>query len=195
MTATIVLVRHGETQPNVDGTLLGRRDVELTDRGRAQVDALAVLLAPEDVRAVVSSPLRRATATAAGIAAPHGLEVVTDDRWIELDYGDWEGRGLAALDAAESARWRRDPGFAPPRGESLVRLQARVAAACRDLSRDDGLVIVVSHVSPIKAAVSWALDVGPEIAWRTHLRVAAVSRIVVRDGRTALLTFGETSHL
>jgi probable phosphoglycerate mutase len=196
----IALVRHGETQPNVAGALLGRTDVDLTEHGREQADSLARLLTTEPVVAVVSSPLRRAVATAAAIAAVHKLTVEVDERFIELDYGAWEGLTPAQAGSEGWRRWRSDPAWAPPGGESLVALQARVQAACRSVAGrlagdDTGVVVVVSHVSPIKAAVAWALAVGPDIAWRMHLRLASVSRLGLRSGTPFVLTFDETGHL
>jgi probable phosphoglycerate mutase len=194
----IAFVRHGETAPNVAGALLGRTDAELTDRGRAQAAALAALFASAPVLAVVTSPLRRATATAEVIAGPHGLAVDIDERLIEIDYGSWEGKNPAELGSAGWERWRLDPSWAPPGAESLTALQARVVPACADLAAREaagGVVVAVSHVSPVKAAVAWALAVGPDIAWRMHLQVAAVTRIGVRAGLPFLLSFNETAHL
>jgi len=197
----IAFVRHGETQPNVAGALLGRTDVALTDHGRAQADQLAALFATERVVAVISSPLRRAVATAAAIAAVHKLTVEVDDRFIELDYGEWEGLTPAEAGADGWRAWRSDPAWAPRGGESLRALQDRVERGCRDLAvrltadgfDDAGVVVVVSHVSPVKAAVAWALDVGPQIAWRMHLRLASVTRIGVRGDVPYVLTFDETA--
>ncbi|HUS60853.1 MAG TPA: histidine phosphatase family protein, partial [Acidimicrobiales bacterium] len=56
-------------------------------------------------------------------------------------------------------------------------------------------VVVVTHVSPLKAALAWALGVGDEIAWRVHVTPASVARIGIRSNGPALLTFGETAHL
>jgi broad specificity phosphatase PhoE len=196
---TLVLVRHGRTTANASGLLLGRADPPLDDTGRAQADALAVHLQAVDVQAVVSSPLRRAVATAEAIARRHGAEVRVDDRWIELDYGSLDGALPADVAADVWRTWRADPAFRPPGGESLTDLGTRVRTSCEELSRlaTEGAVVVVSHVSPIKAAVAWALRVGDEIAWRMHLDVASITRI--RAGPTGhgpvLLSFNENAHL
>ena len=187
----IALVRHGETATNRDGRLLGRADPPLTDAGAAQAEALGerFAMSPRPL-AVVSSPLQRAIATATAIAVPLDLEVEVDDRLVEIDYGEWDERGFADVPAEEMRKWRADPAFVPPGGESLVAVQARVAACADELlaRADDGLVVAVSHVSPIKAIVAWALGVGPEIAWRMRLDLASVTRI---DRGPTLLTFNE----
>jgi probable phosphoglycerate mutase len=189
----IALVRHGETATNRAGRLLGRADPPLTDTGRTQAAEVgAALAAGMHPVAVVSSPLQRALETAAAIAAPIGLEVERDERLIEIDYGEWDERGFDDVPAEEMRRWRGDPTFAPPGGESLTAVQQRVSQCAAELlaRSGDGLVIAVSHVSPIKGAVAWALGVGPDIAWRMRLDLASVTRI----GRgPSLLTFNEVT--
>jgi len=183
----IVFVRHGETAPNRKGLLLGRSDPPLTERGREQADALAARLAGLAPVTVLSSPLGRALATAAPIAAATGCSVELDDRLVEIDYGEWDGQPLAQLTAEVVTQWRADADFAPPGGESLRMVGARVAGFCQEhLGRD--IVVAVSHVSPIKAAVTWALGVGDELAWRMRLDVASITRI---DLGPVLLAFNE----
>jgi probable phosphoglycerate mutase len=189
----IALVRHGQTQPNREGLLLGRSDPPLTDTGRAQAEDLAAEFRGAPIERVVSSPLDRARATAEMIAATRGIAVEVDERLIELDYGAWEGQPLSALPRELLAEWRVDPRFAPPGGESLRAVGERVASFCdNELRHASALTVAVSHVSPIKAAVAWALNAGDELAWRMRLDVASVTRI----GRgPVLLSFNETGHL
>lgn len=188
---TILVVRHGRTAANAGGLLLGRHDPSLDDRGRAQARALAAALAVPDL--VVSSPLARARETAEAF----GLPVVVDERWIELDYGDWDGRPIGEVSAQEWVTWRADPGFCPPGGESLAALTTRVHAALDDLAADlgDRTAVVVSHVSPVKAALAWALGVGPEVAWRCFVAPSAVMTIAVGPGGPSLHGFNDLAHL
>ena len=95
-------------------------------------------------------------------------------------------------------RWQSDLSYAPPGGESIAALGHRVRTACDEwASRLDepGTIVLVTHVSPIKAAAAWALGVGDEVCWRTHLDTASISRALVRGGRPVLDLFNETSHL
>ena len=185
----LVLVRHGQTDANARGLLQGRVDLPLSELGRRQAAALASLV-PEDAR-VIASPLRRARETAAAFAA----EVDVDERWIELDYGEFDGRPIGDLPSEVWAEWRADPHFVPPGGESLVTLGARVRGACEELldeaRRRD--VVVVSHVSPIKAAIGWALGVGDEVGWRLFVQVASVTRVAIGPGGPSLYSFNETA--
>ena len=85
----------------------------------------------------------------------------------------------------------------PPGGESLTELGVRVRAACAELVDEirTGDVVVVSHVSPIKAAVAWALGAGDELAWRMFVGLASISRISVGDRGPLLYSFNEVGHL
>lgn len=144
---------------------------------------------------IVSSPLLRARQTAELIAGDRRVE--TDDRWIELDYGDWDGRGLSDVPRDEWDRWRHDITFAPPGGESLADCGERVRQACEELAGEarDQDVVVVSHVSPIKAAVAWSLGAGDESSWRMFLAVASICRIAVTERGPSLHSYNEQNHL
>ena len=193
----LILVRHGQTAVNAESRLQGRIDAELTPTGEAQAAACAAALAGITPARIISSPLRRARQTAAAIAAATGAAVEVDERWIELDYGDWDGAVLRTMPQDEWDRWRADAAFAPPGGESLIALTERVQRACDDLLAEarDADVVVVSHVSPIKAAVAWSLGVGPGTSWRMFLGVAAICRIAIGPRGPSLHAYNDLSHL
>jgi probable phosphoglycerate mutase len=182
----ITLVRHGRTVANAGGLLQGRIDNPLDDVGHRQARAAAAMIGPVD--AVITSPLTRAVETAAAFTS--AAVAVTDERWLELDYGDWDGRPVADVPADTWSRWRKDLSFRPPGGESLDELGARIRTALDDLvaAPPGEHVVVVTHVSPIKAAVAWALGVGDEVGWRTFLDTGSITRLRV-DGRRALTAF------
>ncbi len=177
----LVLLRHGQASANAAGLLLGRTDAPLTETGRRQAAALAAMLGA--VTRLVSSPLVRARDSAVALGLE--VEIEVDDRWIEIDYGTLEGAPLRAVPTEEWRRWRADPAYRPAGGETLVEVGARVRAACEDLfatesagARDPaGDVVVVSHVSPIKAAVAWAVGAGDPLSWRLHLSTGSLTRI------------------
>ena len=187
---SLVLVRHGRTELNARGLLQGRLDASLDELGRHQAARVAARLGRVD--RVITSPLRRAVETAERLGEP-----VIDPRWIELDYGELDGMAIADIPTSTWARWRTDPTFAPPGGESLTPLYARVILACEELAVEavDRDVVVVSHVSPIKAAIVWALGVGVELGWRMRLDPASISRLSFTSNGATLTTFNETAHL
>jgi probable phosphoglycerate mutase len=188
----LILVRHGRTAANAAGLLQGRLDNPLDEVGHAQAAAIAAALGPVDQ--VITSPLQRAHSTARAI----GGDVVVDERWVELDYGLFDGKEQGDLAADVWDHWRADPEYAPPGGESLAELDRRVSLALEELALDARHrdVVVVSHVSPIKAAIAWAVGstVGT-MSWRCRLDVASICRIAVTPRGPVMVSFNETAHL
>jgi len=194
----IFFVRHGETSLNRDGRLQGRIDLDLSERGGEQVARVAQRFAPESVARIYTSPLRRAQQTAAAIAVASGAGVEVDDRLVELDYGEWDGKPLAEMRTPRGELWFADPTFAPPGGESLVDVTARIEAFCRGRLVPDGgeRIVAVSHVSPIKAAVIWALGVDERATLRMQLGLASITTIGARaNGAPYLVAFNDCAHL
>jgi broad specificity phosphatase PhoE len=189
----LIIVRHGQTEANARGLLLGRSDPPLDQIGRTQVSAVAAALAPlrRDTR-IISSPLRRARETAAIIAREGDVDI--DERWIELDYGTYEGTPVADVPEDTWRRWRADADYAPGGGESLRQLGVRVCAACDELIADAAArdIIVVTHVSPVKAAAAWALGVGDEATWRMYVAPGSITRVSPRPWGRVLTSFNET---
>lgn len=189
----LILVRHGRTAVNAGGRLQGHMDVPLDDTGVAQARAVGEVLRRTFPGArVISSPLVRALDTARAIVD----EPEIDRRFIELDYGDWDGLRMDEVGDAWR-RWRDDPHLRPPNGETLVELDDRVRPALLELSGDarNGDVIVVSHVSPIKSAVTWTLGAGPELTWRLSLHRASICTVRIGPNGPVLESFNETGHL
>jgi broad specificity phosphatase PhoE len=191
----LILVRHGETDANARGVLLGRAESGLSEAGRRQAALLATALgARRPETRVLSSPLSRTMATAEILTGGVG-DVEVDDRWIELDYGDLDGTPLKDVPPEVWTRWRADPDFVPAGGESLRALGKRVGDACTELLADaaDRDIVVVTHVSPIKAAAAWALGVGDEVTWRLFVAPGSITRIAGRPHGAVLVSFNETA--
>jgi broad specificity phosphatase PhoE len=181
----LFLVRHAEALANPDLRYLGSRDDPLTEHGQWQAAQLAQTFASLRLAAVYTSPLTRAVETAIPMAHRHHLSPIPDPRLAEAAMGTWEGLrridvlGRSPEDAAHHQRWETDPTCAPPGGESFADVQARVVACVHELAeRHAGaLVVVVSHVGPIKALLCAVLDVPLTAARRMFLDGATVSVI------------------
>ncbi len=95
--------------------------------------------------------------------------------------------------------WRTDVSWRPPGGETLGEVEARVTGTCEELSSDAARsdVVVVTHLSPIRAAVTWALGGGLEMSWRAFSRPGLdLTRISTNDLlRPTLVGFNDTGHL
>ena len=160
----VLLVRHGETDDNAADRFQGQLDTRLNDRGREQARELAGALASEGLRALYSSPLARASETAAIIGAGIGLEPVLDRRLMEADSGDWSGRLYSEIIAAQPGAfqaWRAaDPAFRFPNGESVAEQAARVADALDDVRAGPLPAVVVCHGGVIRAVDGVEVAIG-----------------------------------
>jgi ribonuclease H / adenosylcobalamin/alpha-ribazole phosphatase len=197
---TLLLVRHGSTAWTAERRICGGDEPgpPLSDDGVEEVRRLAKVFGgaeftglPEPV-AVVSSPQVRALETGSLLAGSLGLaaDVVPDDGWGELKFGEWHGltyREIAARWAGEHRDWQGSTSVAPPGGESLDELVVRVGAASdRLVERYPGqAVVVTSHIGPVRAAAAAGLGGADGAFWR--LRISPASLTVVRrwaDGGT-----------
>lgn len=145
------LVRHGQTDWNLEGRYQGQSDVPLNETGRAQARSLAQQLQGQSFVAAYTSDLRRASETAEIIAADIGLAVTPDPRLREINQGEWEGQLVEDIKARYAGLWEQrvgDPASVrPPGGETVGEVAGRVYAALEDFSRQHtaGPVLIVSH--------------------------------------------------
>ncbi len=203
----LLLLRHGQSPMSVQRRYSGRGDPELTADGHAQATAAATAIAVRQVgeagriRAVVSSPLARARQTAEPVAGVLGLGVDVDERFTETDFGGWEG--LTFGEAAERdpdlhRAWLGDSSVSPPDGESFDLVTRRVGAGLDALlhAHAGETVVLVSHVTPIKTLLRFALDAGPALLYRLHLDLACLSIVDFwADGGASVRLVNDTSYL
>ena len=181
---------------NAEGKLVGRLDPSLTPTGEEQAARAGATLAA--VNELIVSPLTRTRQTASLLGVETPMRI--DERVIELDYGVLDGTTLGEVDPSLWARWHEEADFAPEGGESLVDLRRRLSPLLEELfaapgqgaRSKEGDVVIVSHVSPIKAAVAWALGTDDLVAWRMRLSNGSVTRIGYGPTGPQLLSFNET---
>ncbi|MFI6534267.1 histidine phosphatase family protein [Nonomuraea sp. NPDC050547] len=200
---SLLLLRHGETPLSVERRFSGLGDAELTANGLAQAAAAAERLSREPYRldVIVSSPLKRARQTAEAVAARAGLGVELDEDLRETDFGAWEGHTFTEIQRRwpeELAAWLAEPSVAPPDGESFAEAARRVQRV-RDRLVEQHLgktVLVVSHVTPIKMLLRFALMAPPAALYRMHLDLACLSLVdYYADGNAVVKAFNDTAHL
>jgi broad specificity phosphatase PhoE len=150
----LVLVRHGKTDWNEQGRLMGRADIGLNARGRSQARAVARALARLPLRAVIASPQRRAQETAALVAESHGVAVETEADLAEVWVGDWQGKSFAELAGdPDIVRYYQDPTYVCDAIEPMAKVRDRVVRVADRLAAADGggAVALVSHGDPLRA--------------------------------------------
>jgi ribonuclease H / adenosylcobalamin/alpha-ribazole phosphatase len=199
---TTLLLRHGETPLSPEGRFAGRAEVPLTENGARQARLAAARLAARGgIKVIVTSPLERTRRTADAVAAATGAPVVTDGAFLEMDFGDWEGLSYAEATQRwpeEMAAWVAGTDVAPPGGESIAATSRRVLPALQRLvaAHPAAGVLIVSHVTPIKAMLVEALQAPPVAFRRIHIGVASLSEIDwYPDGVGVVHSLGDTAHL
>lgn len=147
----LILVRHGETDWNVQGRFQGQSDPPLNEQGLAQAGKLTLELAGEKVGAVYTSDLQRARQTAEILARSLGAPLRIDPRLREIHQGKWEGMVVEEIRRGypqEFARRAADPlASVPPGGESVRRVQQRALEAAGEIvaRHPAEKVVIVSH--------------------------------------------------
>ncbi|HEU4366716.1 MAG TPA: histidine phosphatase family protein [Methylomirabilota bacterium] len=194
-------VRHGDTEFARERRFAGGRDVPLTPRGRLQCEAVARALAETVVSAVYASPLSRARASAAPIAAPHKLDVRVEPDFREMAFGEWEGltRADVAVRFPEAfAAWAASPHLVePPGGERLDQVAARVARGVAALceAHAGGTVVLVSHAIVTRLIVLAALGLGPDRLWSVDASPAGITEIEYQDDWVTVHRMNTLIHL
>jgi len=199
----LVLVRHGTTDWNESGRLMGRLDIALNERGVRQAEAAARALQGLQPDAIVASPQRRTHQTAATIAAAVGTTTVTlDDNLAEVWVGPWEGRRWAELqNDPDVAAYLSDPLYQCAAVEPCTAVRDRVVAAVtawRQRAGDAATLVFVSHGDPLRILAAHCM--GLDVARFRRLEIAPGSLSVVdapagHAGRVLLLNFQPTDGL
>jgi broad specificity phosphatase PhoE len=151
----LLLVRHGETDWNVERRFQGHADPPLNDAGRAQARALAEELAADRIDAIYSSDLARARETAEIVSSRVGAAVRPLRELREIDVGEWEGLTWPEIEARypEGVRDWHETGYGWKEGETYDELGVRIVAALRGIAVDhpDERVLVVGHGGAVRA--------------------------------------------
>jgi len=152
---TFILIRHGETDWNIEGRYQGQADPPLNSKGVSQAFQLAEEISKTDINLIYSSPLKRARETAKIVAESLRLPLYTDSRLMEIHQGDWQTRLRSEIEALYPdlfRKWETRPWeVTPPGGETLIKVQERVYKAVEDIATDhrDLCIGLVSHRIPI----------------------------------------------
>lgn len=198
---TLLLIRHGRTEANATGILAGRTPgVVLDEVGKAATESLARRLADVKVAQVVASPLERTRETAS-ILFKEDQRIALEDRFLECDYGDWQGAKLSELAVHEL--WpivqQRPDEMIFPNGESMNDMSARASTAAREwdakLTSEHGDKVVwvaVSHGDIIKAICADAMGLPLRKFQSLMIEPASVSVIQYSDSGSAVSKLNDT---
>ena len=194
----ICLVRHGQTDWNLNERIQGREDIPLNETGRKQAQALAERLSAKHFDFVYSSDLQRATETA-NIICRSGFQ--PDTRLREVHFGDWEGLTYNEIKEKHPdslAAWENDIyKNAPPKGETLEGLSTRVQSMLDELcAKHQGhTVLIVAHGGVLQTMICLALKLLPTMYWQFHLSTASLSEVAFYPAGAILNSLNDISHL
>ncbi|MEA2433066.1 MAG: hypothetical protein QOG54_523 [Actinomycetota bacterium] len=157
----VLLVRHGATDWNINKRAQGQADIALTEKGKLQALDTAEQLKNFDVDAVYSSDLSRARDTAKAIADVHGLGVIEDPRFREIDQGEWTGLPVDEIKQRWPDLWGPARHYSTrPGGESPQQVRQRSLEALKEAvaQNEEGTIVVVSHGGTIRWLCAESLD-------------------------------------
>lgn len=183
----ILLVRHPETEANVEGRFVGRGDSPYTAEGHRQYTRIVRRIVRFEPRVLWCSPLVRAARVAERAAASGGLELRVDDRLAELDFGDAEGLtydDIAAASLPFNYRDREHP--VAPNGESRGSLETRTAQVLDEMIGTGGRHAVVTHGGVFRAGLVHLLGLSSEDIWAFHIHNAQLATVRIMDGHGML---------
>ena len=197
---TIMLIRHGDTDWNVEEIFRGRADIELNETGIKQAELLAKYLEDVPVEVIYSSPLKRALKTAEIIAGTHGANVTPSQELIDFDYGEWEGLSHNMVKDKYKTlyeKWLKKPHLVKmPKGESLDDVRKRVVRLINQVTaRHQGTVALVSHRVILKAIICAFLGLDNSRFWNIKVDTCGVTTFIYQDKSFTLEKHNDTSFL
>lgn len=196
----LLLIRHATNDYIKEGRLAGRTPgVHINAQGQKEADGLARRLAHLPIEAIYASPLERAIDTANAIAACQHVPVQVRPELSEGHVGEWTGKTIRELQDTETwkALQKSPVGVNPPGGESIDQIQARMVAEIDSICRlhPKGVVAVVSHADPLKAAISHYLHWDLNHYQSITISPASTSVLLVDDGKSTLLLLNHAGDI
>jgi broad specificity phosphatase PhoE len=186
----ILIVRHPETEANVDGRFVGRGETPYTVRGVRQADLLVERILDFAPQTVWSSPLARAHRVAERAALAASVPLQVDERLLELDFGQAEGltwNEITAVGLAFDYRSVETP--VAPGGESRGEIESRSAALADVLLGEGGRHAVCTHGGVFRAMLVHLLGLSTSDIWAFHIRNGAAAHVSVTDGHGMIEEF------
>ncbi len=198
----LLLVRHGETQANLEHRCVGRWDVPLTEIGQQQAVLVAQRLADRPFDAVYASDLQRAWDTVQTIMASRdgSTPLIREPRLREYNKGEWQGLtwdDIRANRAEEYCRWRADRDQAPPGGEKLSEVVVRMSSVLDDARRahPDGDVLFIGHGTSFRVLICSVMGLNPNLAWSMNTGNTSLSELHFYPESPVLYCLNDTGHL
>ena len=187
----LMLVRHGETDWNVQRRYQGQSDVSLSELGQRQAVHIAKRIASQNIDVLYASDLKRAMETAMAIVERNNMEILPEPRLRELKFGILEG--LTFEEAEEQypemiSAWLEDFNNTPEGAETIDLFNARIVSLLDDLKRkhDEQVVLLVGHGGSLSEILRVILGLSPEKRWYIEMENASLSEVLLAEDYVAL---------
>jgi len=196
----LMLVRHGETDWNVQRRYQGQSDVPLSELGQRQAIHIAERLADRKIDAIYASDLKRAMETAGAIAERKILEILPEPRLRELKFGILEGLTFEEAEVRYPemiSAWLEDFNNTPEGAETIDLFNARIVSLLDDLKRkhDEQIVLLVGHGGSLSEILRVVLGLSPDKRWYIEMENASLSEILIAGNYVALKRLNDICHL
>jgi probable phosphoglycerate mutase len=195
-----MLIRHGDTDWNVEEIFRGRVDIELNETGIKQAELLAKHLSDEKIVAIYSSPLKRALRTAEIITGSRNVDVTPAPELIDFDYGEWQGLSHSMVKERYPKLyndWMSNPQVVRmPKGENLDDVKRRtISLVDRLIAEHEGTIALVSHRVIHKVLICALLGLDNSRFWNIRLDTCGITTFTCDDNGFVLVRHNDTSFL
>lgn len=199
----IYITRHGETQWNSEKRMQGRKNSSLTPKGIKDAEKLKERLASVDFQRIYASPLGRAIETAEIIKGERNLPVEKAPDFMEMDFGQWEGRNVEEIEEVYGQKyrnfWHAPEKYEPMGGESFPELFERIDRGLKGLVENEGnedVILLVAHAVVIKSIYALVKNLPMEEFWNPpFMHGTNLTILEIKEGKREFLLEGDISHL
>ncbi len=198
----IYIVRHGQSLGNLKGGFAGHTDYPLSELGHKQARLSADFLKDEHIEAVISSPLSRAMQTAAPFASDRGIEIIPNEKFIEMNFGEWEGMAIQEVEEKYDGAftvWKTEMyKTVCPGGESTVECYNRAVSALKEIAKEyDGHdILITTHGAVIKCLCCFLhgmpIEKLQDIVWADN---ASVTKLEYKNGNFEFVYECKSDHM
>ncbi|MEL7038488.1 MAG: histidine phosphatase family protein [Cyanobacteria bacterium J06592_8] len=196
----LIIVRHGETEWNIQNRVTGQLDSPLTPKGIQQAHAIARRLRRLSFTTLYSSDLGRAVQTANIIAEICDKKIIFESQLREWNMGIFQGLTVSEMYEKfpqERQEYELGDEYVIPKGESLSQCRDRGSRALNQIAERhfDETVVVVTHGCLLMGFFEVVLDLPSGNCWRFKLHNANFCCFEYVNGYWSLVVWNDTSHL
>ena len=197
----LYIVRHGQTEWNLEKRMQGRKDSPLTKLGARQAEKLGHSLVDTKWDAIYSSSSQRAVTTANIIRGKQETPITLRDELQEMSFGDWEGKLLKDIAESEPQKnedfWMSPDLYVASSGEDFFEVEKRVVKEIKKIigKHTEGNILIVTHTVIVKLLMAYFEKRPLEALWNPpYIQPTALCKVEIENDQANILLHGDTSH-